>query len=65
MKVFSGNYWLRKTLHTYNKTLEIALTIETAEQGTKGLKEHDKLQTPEDLYTRPVATSHTLLRPSS
>ena len=31
----------KKTLHNYNKALEIALTMETAEQRTKILKARD------------------------
>ena len=38
-----------KTL-TYDKALEIVLTMETAEQGTKDLKAWDKPNKPEDLH---------------
>ena len=38
---------------TYDKALEIALTMETAEQGTKYLKAQDKLPAPSDLQHTP------------
>ena len=38
---------------TYDKALEIALTMETAEQGTKDLKARDKLPAPSDLHYTP------------
>ena len=37
----------------YDKALKIALTMETAEQGTKDLKARDKLPAPSDLHYTP------------
>ena len=42
---------------TYEKALEIALTMETAEQGTKDLKVHDIMVAPKDIHYTPLLKS--------
>ena len=42
---------------TYEKALEILLTMETAEQGTKDLKVHDTTVAPKEIHYTPLSKS--------
>ena len=42
---------------TYEKALEIALTVEAAEKGTKGLKAQDGMTAPKGIHYTPLQKS--------
>ena len=42
---------------TYEKALEITLTMETAEKGTEDLKAHDMMVAPKDIHYTPLSKS--------